>query len=78
MITTIQYNFGESKMKQEQRNNFEKAVYHAQLAIASGKNTTTTKKGPGRKHVQGCSKGVKGAASKFDPVQIVKSMGYGI
>lgn len=57
MIMNIVKLSGESDMKQ--RNNFEKAVYHATLVIASGKSPTTTKKGLGRKHVQGCSKKVK-------------------
>lgn len=55
-------------MKQEQRTKFEKAVYHAKLVIASGKSPTATKKGPGRKHVQRCSKTVKDAAIGFDRV----------
>jgi len=53
-------------MKQEQRNNFQKAVYNAQQAIASGKSPTATKKGPGRKHVYGCSKKVKDVINRFD------------
>lgn len=65
-------------MNQKQRNNFQKAVYNSQQTIASGKSPTTTKKGSGRKHVQGCSKRVKEAASKIDPIQMVKNMGYGL
>lgn len=64
MTTTIQYNFGESKMKQP-RTKFEKAVYHAELVIASGKSPTSTKKGPGRKHVPGCSKRVKDVVKRW-------------
>lgn len=45
--------------QKQQRNKFEKAVYQAKLVIASGKSPTATKKGPGRKHVQGYSIHVK-------------------
>ena len=61
-------------MKQEQRTKFEKVVYHAQLVLASGKSPTTTKKGPGRKHVQGCSKEVKEHA--FAANSNIKQHGY--
>jgi hypothetical protein len=52
-------------MKQ-QRSQFDEAVYHAQLVVASGKSPIATKKGPGRKHVQGCSEKVKEAAKGFN------------
>jgi len=56
------------------RTKFEKAVYHAQLVIASSKSPTTTKKGTGRKHVSGCSKQVKEHA--FAANSNVKQYGY--